>query len=267
MTVVPPNSHPGKATRVVLADAHSIFRASLRQLLSVPPSTIKEVYSVDVGTGFQVVGEAGTGEETVRIVESVKPDLLLIDPFMPRMSGLEALGELQCHNDRMRTILFAAAVDKPQLLTAVQLGVRGLVLKDSTTEVLFDAVVSVLAGQYFLARALLTDFIETVRPLIDSSRAQGGKLAFGLTPREREVLALVSAGGANKEIARQCGVSEETVKHHLTRIFSKLGVSNRTELAMLAARHGLDTNATRNPSPGRVTGPPAMVVRPSVTFG
>jgi len=241
MTVVPPNSHPGKATRVVLADNHSIFRASLRQLLSVPPRTIKEVYSVDVGTGFQVVGEAGTGEETVRIVESVQPDLLLLDLSMPRMSGLEALGELKSHTDRMRTVLLAATIDRPHLLTAVQLGVRGLILKNSTTEVLFDAIVSVLAGQYFLGRELITDFMETVRPLIDSSRAQGGKLAFGLTPREREVLALVADGCANKEIARQCSVSEETVKHHLTRIFGKVGASNRTELAMLATRNGLDT--------------------------
>jgi two-component system nitrate/nitrite response regulator NarL len=249
MTVVPPNSHPGKATRVVLADNHSIFRASLRQLLSVPPLTIKEVYSVDVGTGFQVVGEAGTGEETVRIVESAEPDLLLFDPSMPRMSGLEALAELQGHNHRMRTVLLAATIDKPQLLTAIQLGARGVILKDSTTEVLFDAIVSVLTGQYFLGRALITDFIESVRPLIDSSRAQGGKLAFGLTPREREVLTLVSAGCANKEIARQCAVSEETVKHHLTRIFGKLGASNRTELAMLAARNGLDTSAARPDGP------------------
>jgi DNA-binding NarL/FixJ family response regulator len=226
---------------VVLADSHSIFRASLRQLLSVPPTTIKEVYAVDVGSGFQVVGEAGTGEETVRIVESAEPDLLLLDPSMPRMSGLEALGEIKGRKDRMRTVLLAAAIDTPQLLTAVQLGVRGLILKDSTTEALFDAIVSVLAGQNFLGRALVSDFIEAVRPLIDSSRAQGGKAAFGLTPREREVLALVTAGCANKEIARQCAVSEETVKHHLTRIFDKVGASNRTELAMLATRNGLDT--------------------------
>jgi len=230
-------------------------------LLSVPPLTIKEVYSVDVGTGFQVVGEAGTGEEATRVVESVDPDLLLLDPFMPRMSGLEALEEMQGRNDRMRTILLAAAIDKPQLLTAVQRGVRGLILKDSTTEVLFDAIVSVLAGQYFLGRTLITDFIETVRPLIDSSRAQGGKLAFGLTPREREVLTLVAAGCANKEIARQCAVSEETVKHHLTRIFDKVGVSNRMELAMLAARNGLDTTQ------GAAVRPPSMVVRAPVTFG
>ena len=235
----------GTVTRVVLADNHSIFRASLRQLLSVPPLTIKEVYSVDVGAGFQVVGEAGTGEETVRLVESVEPDLLLLDPAMPRMSGLEALGELQRHADRMRTVVLATAVDKAQLLTAVELGVRGLILKDSTTELLFDAIVSVLSGQCFLGRTLLTDFMESARPLIASSKARGGKLAFGLTPREREVLSLVSAGCANKEIARQCAVSEETVKHHLTRIFGKLGASNRTELAMLAARNGLDTGAAR----------------------
>ena len=209
-------------------------------MLSVPPTTIKEVYSVDVGCGFQVVGEAGSGEETVRIVETVRPDLLLLDPAMPRMSGLDALRELHSHNDRMRTVLLATAICTPQLLTAVQLGVRGVILKDATTEVLFDAIVSALAGHYFLGKALITDFIEAVRPLIDTSRAQGGKLAFGLTPREREVLTLVSAGHANKEIARQCNVSEETVKHHLTRIFDKVGASNRTELAMIAARHGLD---------------------------
>jgi DNA-binding NarL/FixJ family response regulator len=203
--------------------------------------TIKEVYSVDVGAGFRVVGEAGTGEETVRVVESVDPDLLLLDLSMPRMSGLEALAELKCHSPGMRTILLAATIDKPQLLTAVQLGVRGLILKDATTEVLFEAMVSVLAGQYFLGQALITDFIETVRPLIDSSRAQGGKLAFGLTPREREVLTLVASGCANKEIARQCAVSEETIKHHLTSMFGKVGASNRTELVMLAAQNGLNT--------------------------
>jgi two-component system nitrate/nitrite response regulator NarL len=230
---------------VVLADQHSLFRASLRQLLSVPPATIKEVYSVDVGTGFQVVGEAATGEEIVQVAESVQPDLLLIDPAMPRMPGLDALKGLQSGNDRLRMILLAASIDKPQLLTAVQYGVRGVILKDSTTEVLFEAIVSVLAGEYFLGRALISGFIEAVRPLIDSSRAQNAK-PFGLTPREREVLALVAAGCANKEIARQCSVSEETVKHHLTRIFDKVGASNRTELAMLAARNGLDVQAPRD---------------------
>jgi two-component system, NarL family, nitrate/nitrite response regulator NarL len=208
-------------------------------LLSAPPATIKQVYSVNVGAGFQVVGEAGTGEETVRVVRRVDPDLLLLDLSMPRLSALEALSELKLADDRPRTILFAASINRPQMLTAVELGVRGLILKDATTELLFDAIMSVMAGKYWLGQSLMTDFIETVRPLIGASKATGGKLSYGLTPREREVLTLVSAGCANKEIAHRCAVSEETVKHHLTRIFDKVGASNRTELAMIAAQNGL----------------------------
>jgi two-component system nitrate/nitrite response regulator NarL len=102
-------------------------------------------------------------------------------------------------------------------------------------------MITVLAGRYWLGQALVTDFINTVRPLIESSKASGGKLTYGLTPREREVLTLVAAGCANKEIARQCAVSEETIKHHLTRIFGKVGATNRTELAMFAQKNGLDS--------------------------
>src|SRR4249920_3628577 len=88
--------------RVVLADDESLFRASLRQLLAVPPAVIKEVYGVDVGAGFEVVGEAGSGEDTVRVVGSARPDLLLLDLCMPRLSGLDALREMSSCRDRMR---------------------------------------------------------------------------------------------------------------------------------------------------------------------
>lgn len=240
MKAIPVNSNSGLPVRVVLADHHGIFRASLRQLLAVLPPVIKEVYGADVGAGFRVVGEAGSGEETVRVVESAKPDLLLLDLCMPPLSGLEALRELETHRDSMRTILLAGTVDRTQLLTAIQLGVRGLVLKDSSTELLFEAIGCVMAGQYWLGQTLVTDLIETVRPLIQSSRAAGGELAFGLTARERDVLTLVVAGWPNKEIACKCKVSEETIKHHLTRMFAKVGASNRLELAMVATQRGLD---------------------------
>ena len=98
-----------RPVRVVLADDECLFRASLRQLLSVPPSVIKDVYGVDVRTGFQVVGEAGSGEETVRVVRSVKPDLLLLDLSMPRMTGLEALREIDPHRENVRAIMLAGA--------------------------------------------------------------------------------------------------------------------------------------------------------------
>src|SRR5688572_5014749 len=171
---------PAPPVKVVLADPQSIFRASLRHLLSVPASVIQEVYGVDVAGGFRVVGEAGTGEEVVGVVQSVRPDLLLFDPSLPRMSGFEALGELETSRSwEMRTILLATTLNRIQLLQSVQMGVRGVILKDSTTEVLFEAIACVMAGRYWLGQTLVTDLIESVRPLIDSSKAAGGKLAFG----------------------------------------------------------------------------------------
>jgi DNA-binding NarL/FixJ family response regulator len=224
---------------VVLSDDECLFRASLRQLFAVPPSVIKDVYGVDAGAGFEVVGEADSGEDTVRVVRSVRPDLLLLDLRMPRMSGLDVLRELRASGESLRTILLAGTIERTQLLSAVDLGARGVLLKDVTTELLFEAIACVLAGRYWVGQTLVTDLLDVVRPLIQSSRAAGGRLAFGLTPREREVLGLVVAGYANKDIAREFAVSEETIKHHLTRMFDKVGVSNRLELAMFATERGL----------------------------
>jgi DNA-binding NarL/FixJ family response regulator len=225
--------------RVVLSDDECLFRASLRQLLAVPPQVSRDVYGVDVGPGFEVVGEAGTGEETVRVVDATRPDILLLDLSMPRMSGLEALRELVKHRETMRTILLAGTIDRQHLLTAVYLGVRGVLLKDVTTELMFEAMISVVAGQHWLDQTLIADLLEGVRPLIESSTAAGGSRSYGLTARERQVLTMIVAGQPNKEIARACSVSEQTIKHHITRMLSKMGASNRVELAMLAARHGL----------------------------
>ena len=230
---------PGRPVSVVLADDECMFRSSLRHLLTAPPSVIMDVYGVHVGPGFQVVGEAGSGEETISVVQSVKPDLLLLDLSMPRMSGLEALCQLHSCRDSMRTILLAGTIERPHLLTAVQLGVRGLVMKDSPTELLFEAIVSVMGGRSWLGQTLVSDLIELVRTLSQTSGSAGNKQRTGLTPREREVLAHVVSGCTNKEIASKFSVSEETIKHHLTRMFDKVGASNRLELAMKATQSGL----------------------------
>jgi two-component system nitrate/nitrite response regulator NarL len=230
---------PARPATVVLADDECMFRASLRHLLTAPPSVIKEVYGVDVGLGFEVIGEASSGDEAISVVASVKPDLLLLDLSMPRKSGLEALSEMQAYRDSMRTILLAGVIDRSHLLTAVQLGVRGLVVKDSTTELLFEAITSVMGGRHWLGHTLVSDLVELVRTFSQKPGAVDTKPRTCLTPREREVLALVVAGCTNKEIATKFTVSEETVKHHLTRMFDKVGASNRLELAMKATQGGL----------------------------
>jgi two-component system nitrate/nitrite response regulator NarL len=235
-------AHASRPTTVVIADDESMFRASLRQLLSVPPSVIKQVYSVDVGSGFEVVGEADSGDDTVTIVAATRPDLLLLDLMMPRRSGLDALRELQEKRTVPRILVLAGTIEKPQLLTAVQLGVRGLVLKNSTTEVLFEAITCVVSGRNWVGKSLVSDLMEMVGSMARQPGGPPSKHPFGFTRRQREVLALVAAGYGNKDIARQCAVSEETIKHHLTRMFDKVGASNRVELTMLASQSGLIDN-------------------------
>jgi two-component system, NarL family, nitrate/nitrite response regulator NarL len=215
-----------------------MFRSSLRHLLTAPPAVIEEVYGVRLDAGFEVVGEAGSGEETVSVVKETRPDLLLLDLSMPRMTGLEALCELETFRESMRTILLAGSIEPSHLLTAVQLSVRGLVMKDSPTELLFEAITSVMSGRFWLGQTLVSDLMQLVRSLSQSSSGAGAKPALSLTPREREVVRLVIAGHTNRQIATTFSVSEETIKHHLTRMFQKVGASNRLELAMKATRSG-----------------------------
>jgi DNA-binding NarL/FixJ family response regulator len=227
-----------RLVRVVLADDDCMFRSSLRHLLTSPAPVIEDVYGVRLDCEFEVVGEAGTGEETVSVVKEVTPDLLLLDLSMPRMTGLEALSELEGFRDHMRTILLAGSIESSHLLTAVQLSVRGLVMKDSPTELLFEAITSVLGGRFWMGQTLVSDLMDLVRRLSQTPSPSKTKTAMMLTPRERDVVRLVIAGHTNREIATTFSVSEETVKHHLTRMFQKMGASNRLELAMKATQSG-----------------------------
>jgi two-component system, NarL family, nitrate/nitrite response regulator NarL len=266
---VPPKtmySVSARAAAIVIADDEWMFRASLRQLLTAPPTVIKEAYGVDVGAGFNVVGEAGNGADAIAIVRSAAPDLLLLDLDMPRMSGLDVVRELQEVRGRMNTLILAGDIDKSELLKAVQLGVRAIVLKDAATEVLFEAIVSVLMGRSWLDQTLAADLMEIAGALASQANPATGRRPFDLTPRERDVLNLVVAGCSNKEIARACAVSEETIKHHLTRIFAKVGASNRLELALLATESGLVTGS--GPAAPAVQTPDAPgVLRPVITSG
>ena len=224
---------PVRPIRVVLADDDGPFRASLRQLLEAPPTVIADVYGVGVAPGFEVVAEAADGDETVRVLQTVDADLVLLDLCMPVMSGVAALTRLPRHADRPRVILLAGAVTRPELAEAIRLGVRGLLLKSAAPDVLLKAIRWVLEGRCWLDSGLVTDLVETARPLMDAE-PRAHLASPRLTRREREVLGLVVAGYANKEIAQVSSVTEDSVKHHLTRIYEKLGVSNRVALATFA---------------------------------
>lgn len=214
--------------RIVIADDHALFRDGLRMVLSD---------ELDI----EVVGEAADGQETTQLVRKLQPDILLLDLAMPQLTGLDVLKQLDVSKP-MRIIMLTASIDKSQILQALRLGARGVVLKESAAELLLQSIRTVWAGQLWLGREAMTDSAEALRSLTPTFREKDRKQPFGLTPREREIVAAIVSGYSNKQIAQEFSLSEDTVKHHLTNIFDKLGVSSRLELAMAAMHHRLLEN-------------------------
>jgi DNA-binding NarL/FixJ family response regulator len=214
------------SVRILIADDHPIFRDGLRRLLEAERE-------------FRVVGEAADGEETVKLARQLKPDILLLDVAMPRVPGLEALRELASLPTPVRTLLLTAGIERKQIVEALQLGARGVVLKESATELLLKGIRAVMAGQYWVGRESVTDLVRTLHELMPPPGTEAQQKKFGLTPRELEVVSTIVAGYTNKDIAEKFSISEQTVKHHLTNVFDKLGVSNRLELALFAVNHHL----------------------------
>jgi two-component system nitrate/nitrite response regulator NarL len=212
--------------RVAIADDHPILREGLRRLLE------------DEG-GFEVVGQASDGLEAVRLAREMQPDVLLLDLAMPRASGLDALRELSASGAGPKVLLLTVAIDDAQVMEALELGARGVVLKEAATELLFKAIRSVVAGQYWVGRDIVTDIVRHLRERAAALARRRPSPAERLTAREREIVAAVAAGDSNRQIAARLGLAEDTVKHHITNIFDKLGVSNRAEMAAYAASHGL----------------------------
>ncbi len=224
---------PVARIRVLIADDHPILREGLRKLLE------------DAG-GFEVVGQAADGVEAVRLARETRPDVLLLDLAMPRASGLDALRELSTAPSPPGVLILTVAIDDAQVVEALELGARGVILKEAATELLFKAIRSVVVGQYWVGRDTVTDIVRLLRERRAAAAARRRRTpAERLTDRERGIVALVAAGASNREVAQRLALAEDTVKHHISNIFDKLGVSNRAELAAYAASHGL-----AEPSPG-----------------
>lgn len=209
--------------RILIADDHPIFRDGLRKLLEAEP-------------GFQVVGEAADGVEAIKLVQQLKPDILLLDLAMPRLPGLETLRELTSVDWSVRTIILTAAIEKPQIVEALQLGARGVVMKEAATAMMLKSIRSVMEGEFWVGRESVSSLVTLLR---EATAAPQKPKKFGLTSRELEVVAAIVSGYTNKDIAQKFSISEQTVKHHLTSIFDKLGVANRLELALFAVNNRL----------------------------
>ncbi len=209
------------ATRIVIADDHPFVRDALKLMLEAEPD-------------LKVVGAATNGVDTVERVCELQPDLLLLDLKMPQKSGLEALSDLK-DVYKGKTILFAAETEPPQIVKALHLGARGIVLKDAATRLLVESIRVVMAGGYWVGMQAVPNLHAYLLNLIQEVERR----KFSLTARELEIVSAVVAGLSNKEIAQHFKIAEDTAKYHLSNIFDKLGVSTRLELALFSVNQKL----------------------------
>lgn len=205
--------------RVIIADDHRVVRSGLEQLLG----TFDDV---------ELVGVAGNGEEAVEICASTQPDLALVDLEMPVVDGIEATRRIRSESPETQVVIFTSFSDRERILRALDAGAIGYLLKDVDPDELHRSIQAAARGEAPLAPRAAAELL--------ASRGQAGpRAADTLSDREREVLLLVAQGLANKQIAHRLGISEKTVKGHMTHIFQLIGVADRTQAALWAQRNGL----------------------------
>jgi DNA-binding NarL/FixJ family response regulator len=209
---------------VLIADDHAVVRQGLRTFLELQDD-------------IEVVGEAADGEEALAQAAALAPDVVLMDLVMPRLGGVEAIERLRASGSTARVIVLTSFLDEDKVLPAVHAGAAGYLLKDVEPAQLVAAIRTVARGDALLHPAVAA---RVLRELVSPDGAPGrAERHESLTAREREVLALVARGRANKAIAFELGVAEKTVKTHVGNILAKLGLSDRTQAALYAVREGL----------------------------
>jgi len=190
--------------------------------------------------GFEVVGEASDGDEAVAQTLKLQPDILLLDVQMPRLPGIEAMRTIMTGTPTVKILLLTSTITTQQIIEALQIGARGIVLKDALAGHLQTAIRTVISGDYWIGGKRVVNLVSALHELMQEAAVPPRK-TFGLTPRELEMVGAIVDGCSNRDIARQFGLSEETVKRHLSNVFDKTGVSTRLELALFAIAHHLVT--------------------------
>src|ERR1700728_3859008 len=216
----------GAPIRIVVADDHPVVRFGVKNMLQNEP-------------GFEVVGEAEDGDDAITQTLELEPDILLLDVAMPRLPGLEAMRAIMTKSPRVKIVLLTSTITSQQIIEALQIGARGIVLKDSVVGDLSNALRAVLGGDYWIGGERVANLVKALHELMAQAAAIPERKTYGLTPRELEVVTCIVEGCSNRDIAKQFSISEETVKPHLSNVFDKTGVSPRLELALFAIAHKL----------------------------
>ena len=206
--------------RILISDNHPVFYEGVRRLLETEPD-------------FAVVGHADDGAQAFRLTMELRPDVLLLDAHMPGVSGLEVTRRFANIQTNTKIILLTAGIEHSDLARAIQLGIRGVVLKQSATQNLYAGIRAVVAGNYWMISEIVPHLGATLGASFLTSRDKHTlPKDLGLTPRELEIVNAVLSGKTQKDIAAEFSISELAVKHHLNRIFKKVGVSDSMQLML-----------------------------------
>ena len=213
--------------RVLIADDHRLFRQGLISLMNTRDDLV------------EVVGEAESGTEAVRLVEQLRPEIVLLDIFMPGGSGLEAARAIRAQAPETAIVMLTSSESDEHLNEAVSIGVEGYLLKNLDGEELFGLLAGIREGEAAMTRAMAARLLKNM-----STAGLADACEEALTEREMEVLRLVARGDTNSQIADQLYISVNTVKTHLKNILAKLQLENRTQVAAFALKTGLTTHQT-----------------------